>query len=219
MKPSPRIARDLLHLVDHGALGTLLAGEQGQPFVTAMPFAPNSNNAPIFLASRLAEHTHNLDQDARASLLLQADLAGEEGGVLAQTRMTLIGEARRFEPDAALVARFLRYQPDAERYLALGDFGFFRFHVRRARLIGGFGSMGWLEAASLSVPAALSAEREAELLNALSTSVPADLSVLGLDSEGVDLRRNGRRERHHFSSTLDLANAEPQLAELAGSLG
>ena len=219
MKPSPRIARDLLHLVDHGALGSLLAGEPGQPFVTAMPFALDAQNAPIFLTSRLAEHTRNLDQDARASLLLQADLPGEEGGVLAQTRMTLIGEASRFEPEAALVARFLRYQPDAERYLALGDFGFFRFHVRRARLIGGFGSMGWLEATSLLMPAALSIEREAELLRTLSTRVPADLSVLGLDSEGVDLRRNGRRERHHFPSTLDLANAEPQLAELAGSLG
>ena len=176
------------------------------------------NNAPIFLASGLAEHTRNLDQDARASLLLQADLPGEEGGVLAQTRMTLIGEARRFEPTPALVARFLRYQPDAERYLALGDFGFFRFHVRRARLIGGFGSMGWLEAASLSVPAALSAEQEAKLLRALSTRVPADLSVLGLDSEGVDLRSNGRRERHRFAETLDPARAEAQLTALLEAL-
>lgn len=218
MKPSSRSARDLLHLVDHGALGTLLAGDAGQPFVTAMPFAPDEEGAPIFLASALAEHTRNLDQDARASLLLQAELPGQAGGVLAQTRMSIVGEARRFEPQAALVARFLRYQPDAERYLALGDFGFFRFQIRRARLIGGFGSMGWLEAASLSAPAALPAGREADLLHALSIQAPSHLELLGLDCEGLDLRRDGRRERHHFPGALDMANAEAQIAELANVL-
>ena len=219
MKPSARSARDLLHRVDHGALGTLLAGEQGQPFVSAMPFAPDPNNAPLFLVSRLAEHTRNLEQDARASLLLQADLPDEEGGVLAQTRMTLIGEARRCEPEAALIARFLRYQPDAERYLALGDFGFFRYEPRRARVIGSFGSMGWLEAASLAPPAPLSPEREAELLRLASARVDALLTVLGVDSEGVDLRRDGRRERHHFGEPLDPARAQKQLADLLAAIG
>lgn len=219
MKPSRRIARDLLHLADHGALGTLLAGEPAQPFVTVMPFAPDADSAPVFLASGLAEHTRNLDLDARASLLLQADLPGEAGGVLAQTRMTLIGEARRCEPEAALIARFLRYQPDAERYLALGDFGFFRFHPRRARLIGGFGSMGWLDAAAILSPASLSPESEAGLLRLPSMRAAPGFIVLGVDGEGVDLRRDGRRERHHFAASLDPGRAEVQLVALLGTIG
>ena len=218
-KPAPAAARDLLHLVDHGALGSNLAGEPGQPFVSAMPFAVDGNNAPILLVSRLAEHTRNLDCDARASLLLQADLPDEACGVLAQTRMTLIGGARRFEPAAALVARFLRYQPDAERFLALGDFGFFRFEIRRARLIGGFGSMGWLEAASLSAPCALSLEREAELLAAFASHVPAHYTLLGVDSEGVDLRRDGRRERHRFNEVLDPRRVDEAMAGLLSAIG
>ena len=138
MKPAPIAARDLIHLNAQGALGTVLADAPGQPFVSAIEFAPDAENAPVFLVSRLAEHTKNLERDPRASLLLTAPPA--EGGLLAQARMTLVGEARRFEPDDELVTRFLRYLPDAEQYLALGDFGFFRLQVARIRLIGGFGS-------------------------------------------------------------------------------
>lgn len=217
MKPAPGAARDLLHLVDHGALGTLLAGEPGQPFVSAMPFAPDVGNAPIFLASALAEHTRNLDRDPRASLLLQMDLPGSDGGVLAQTRMSLVGEARRFEPTAALVERFVRYQPEAERYLALGDFGFFRFHVRRARLIGGFGSMGWLEAGSLAPPTPLSPQREAALLAACGTLAGDGSSLLGVDAEGIDVLREGRRQRLHFSRPFDDTIGERLVAELLGA--
>lgn len=200
MKPAPIAARDLLHLNAQGALGTVLADAPGQPFVSAIEFAPDADNAPVFLVSRLAEHTKNLDRDPRASLLLTAPPA--EGGLLAQARMTLIGEARRFEADDDLVARFVRYQPDAERYLALGDFGFFRLQVARIRLIGGFGSMGWLPGAALAPPSPLSAAFELGLLAAVGPHVAANVRVLGVDREGADLLRDGQRERRHFPAPL-----------------
>lgn len=209
MKPAPIAARDLIHLNAQGALGTVLADAPGQPFVSAIEFAPDAENAPVFLVSRLAEHTKNLERDPRASLLLTAPPA--EGGLLAQARMTLVGEARRFEPDDELVTRFLRYLPDAEQYLALGDFGFFRLQVARIRLIGGFGSMGWLPGAALAPPSPLSPAFELDLLAAIGRHVASNLRVLGIDREGVDLLRDGQRKRRHFPALLADADARDHL--------
>lgn len=214
MKPGPIAARDLLHLAGRGALGTLLSDGSGQPFVSAIEFAPDADNAPVFLISRLAEHTKNLERDARVSLLLTA--AADDRGLLAQARMTMVGKARRFEPTPALVARFLRYLPDAERYLALGDFGFFRLQVARARLIGGFGSMGWLGPEALAPPVTLAPEREAEILAAYKAGRGRRSEVLGLDREGIDLVREGRRERLHFPVLLEDGRAVEQLCGLLG---
>lgn len=194
MKPAASMARDLLHLVGQGALGTLLADSGGQPFVSAVEFAPAADNAPLFLLSRLAEHTKNLERDARASLLMSA--APGEGGVLAQARMTIVGEVRRVDADAMLRARFLRYVPDAARYLELGDFGFFRLQAARVRLIGGFGSMGWLAGEALAPPMELSLAREAELIAA--ADVPAGYALLGIDAEGIDIGSAAGRRRVRF---------------------
>ena len=130
-RTSDVIARDLLHLAGQGALGTLLADAQGQPFVSAIECVPDQGNAPVFLISRLAEHTKNLERDPRASLLLAAP--AQAGGVLAQARMTLVGEARRFDAEPGLVARYLRYFPAAEAYLALGYFAVDRFVLAPTR--------------------------------------------------------------------------------------
>lgn len=199
----------MIHLCAQGALGTVLADAPGQPFVSAVEFAPDADNAPVFLVSRLAEHTKNLDRDPRASLLLTAPPG--EGGLLAQARMTIVGEARRFDADAGLVARFLRYLPEAERYLALGDFGFFRLHAMRMRMIGGFGSMGWLTGDALAPPSQLSPGFEAQLMVSVEQDGAPNRHVLGVDREGVDLLRDGRRERRHFPALLEEANAHETL--------
>jgi len=209
MKPPAIAARDMIHICAQGALGTLLADAPGQPFVSAIEFAPDADNAPIFLVSRLAEHTRNLERDPRASLLLTA--APGEGGLLAQARMTIVGEARRFDAGVELIARFLRYQPDAERYLALGDFGFFHLHATRARVIGGFGSMGWLGGEALAPPSPLSPEFEANLLASVEQQGVSSLRVLGVDREGVDLLRDGQRERRRFPALLTDTHARDGL--------
>lgn len=215
MKPAPIAARDLLHLAGQGALGTLLADAQGQPFVSAIECAPDQGNAPVFLISRLAEHTRNLERDPRASLLLTAP--AEAGGVLAQARMTLVGEARRFDPEPGMVARYLRYCPAAESYLALGDFAFYRLEASRVRLIGGFGSMGWLAASALAPPLLLTPQREAELLQSAGAALSPRL--LGVDAEGIDVAEDGRRRRLHFDAAFDPQRGEAMLAALLGSLG
>ena len=212
MKPAAIAARDLVHLNAQGALGSVLADSPGQPFVSAIEFAPDAGNAPVFLVSRLAEHTKNLERDARASLLLTAPPA--QGGLLAQARMTIVGEARRFDPDDDGVARFLRYLPEAQRYLALGDFGFFRLQAARIRLIGGFGSMGWLPGEALAPPAPLAPAQETRWIEALEAALPGGCRILGIDREGIDLLRGGHRERRHFDAPLADADALDRLRVL-----
>jgi hypothetical protein len=95
--------------------------------------------------------------------------------------------------DEAAQARYLRYQPQAADYLALGDFRFFRMEPARARFIGGFGRMGWVDACP--PPAQLDSRTEARLLDALGTLAPAGVSVLGLDFEGLDVRICGVSRR------------------------
>jgi putative heme iron utilization protein len=190
----PEAAIGLIHASSFGALATQSTELAGYPFATVLPFVPDARHRPVFLVSRLAEHTKNLLADPRASFLVYQ---AEQGDVLTGARLTLLGEVVRFEPEDALVARYLRYLPDAERYLALGDFSFFRLEPRRLRMIAGFGRMGWLEGSALENAAVLPEMEEAALLEAVA-ALPDGRRLLGLDRYGADLERAGQRERLTF---------------------
>ncbi|WP_293239538.1 pyridoxamine 5'-phosphate oxidase family protein [Paludibacterium sp.] len=186
----------LLHDNPSAALATHSQALPGYPFASTLPFVPDSAHCPVFLISGLAEHTRNLRADARASLLLQpADTAEPE----ASPRLTLLGDVTACAADPALVARYLRYQPGAERYLALGDFAFYRLQPRRLRMVAGFGQMGWVEAQDWAELAVLSPDDEAALL----ARVKPGHEVLGIDCYGIDWRRDGRRQRLAFEHALD----------------
>src|SRR5215470_627335 len=92
-------ARTLTHLGRTGALATLSRKHPGYPFASVMPYALDEQGRPLVLISSMAMHTHNLEADARASLLVTQPLtqaAGQDSGdPLAAARLTLLGEARR----------------------------------------------------------------------------------------------------------------------------
>jgi hypothetical protein len=205
-------AVNLLHAVPSGALATLARDPAGYPFATVLPFVPDAAHRPLFLISALAEHTKNLLADPRASLLV-ADPAAA-GDVQSGARMTLVGDVLPVEAEAALIARYLRYQPEAEQYLALGDFRLFRLQPKRVRLIAGFGRMGWLEGEDWLAGAELPAELEQQALAKLQDSLPDDAALLGLDCYGLDLCRAGLRVRLPFAQPV----APDEVAAAARSL-
>ncbi|HEY8606517.1 MAG TPA: pyridoxamine 5'-phosphate oxidase family protein [Noviherbaspirillum sp.] len=191
----------VLHLLHGSAGGTLATHSQqlpGYPYATALPFAPDEAHRPVFLASGLAEHTKNLLADSRASFLV----AGGDAGPAAP-RVTLLGDAVQIEAAPALQARYLRYQPDAEQYLALGDFAFFLLQPKRARIIGGFAQMGWMEEADWRDAMVLALEDEATLIQDLLGELPPRVRLIGLDCYGIDVERQGQRERQRFPGMLD----------------
>jgi heme iron utilization protein len=149
-------ARALFGRERFGALATLAREPAGYPFASVVAYAMGPDGQPLFLFSQLAEHTRNLAADARASLLVcEGPPSGKSVSPLALPRVTLVGDVAPVEKKAVDGAReaYLRVHPEAEHYLAL-DFTFYRLAVRGARYIGGFGSMAWLTAADLVVPAA-----------------------------------------------------------------
>src|SRR6058998_2021526 len=69
-------ARTLVHLGRAGALSTVSRKHPGWPFGSVMPYALDDSGRPLFLISSMAMHTQNLQQDARASLLVHPSEAG-----------------------------------------------------------------------------------------------------------------------------------------------
>jgi heme iron utilization protein len=189
----------LLHQTLIGTLATHARQPQGYPYPTVLPFAPDSRHRPTILVSRLAEHTRNLHSDPRAGFLI---VDAPDGDVLNGQRVTLVGAFEAVEPTPPLVRRYLRYHPDAERYLALGDFSFWTMSIERMRYIGGFGAMGWLAADELDPLEPVSADDENALVELFETHPrrPAHTTVSGIDRYGVDLKVAGAHTRFDFQT-------------------
>lgn len=199
---------DLLHTCPDGALATHSVAVPGYPFATALPFATDQRHRPVFLISKLAEHTQNLAADPRASLLVRIPLAEGE-----MARATVVGPVQPFEAEPLLVERYLRYQPEAERFLEFGDFRFFRMEPAQVRIIGGFAQAGWLEGERLGVSPRLTLAEEGAALGALQA--PAGVVLLGLDSLGLDVATGTGRRRLGFGEQALAAQAAAAAAQAA----
>jgi putative heme iron utilization protein len=137
-------ARTLASRVAVGSLCTLTAAEPtGYPYGSFVTFALH-DGSPVFLISKLAEHTRNLVHDSRASLLI---VEPGEGDPLARGRVTLLGPCARLEAEeekAQARAAFLAAHKDAAYYFDFSDFGLFSLKVTAVRYIGGYGRMSWV---------------------------------------------------------------------------
>jgi putative heme iron utilization protein len=141
-------ARTLVAAQATGALGTLALEPAGYPYTSFTTFALASAE-PVFLISRIAEHTRNLAGDSRASLLVH-----EQGNAdpLANGRVTLLGRCEKLprltqDPRCAEArAAFLARHPSAAYYVDYDDFDFWQLRLEAVRYIGGYGRMSWVDA-------------------------------------------------------------------------
>jgi len=189
----------LLHQAAGGTLATHSRQPEGFPYPSILPFGPDARHRPTILVSRLAEHTRNLQADPRAGFLVSQ---APDGDVLNGQRLTLLGAFEIVEPEPAMVRRYLRYHPDAERYLALGDFSFWVMTIERMRYIGGFGAMGWLDGNELDPLEPLAFDEEEALL-AFFDAHPrrrGHLELLGVDRYGADLKSRNLKSRFVFET-------------------
>nr|WP_269145204.1 pyridoxamine 5'-phosphate oxidase family protein [Burkholderia pseudomallei] len=213
-----------LHLLHRNVLGTLAThsrAPEGYPYPTVVPYAVDARHRPIVLVSGLAEHTRNLAADPRAGFLVVdglGDAAGASDSVLEAERATLVGRFELAGADPHVVARYLRYHPDGERYLALGDFTFWALACERLRYIGGFGRMGWLDATELDALAPVGYDDERALWDEYGASRErrAGLELLGVDRYGADWRLNGLKRRTPFDAPkMDVESLLAALREAA----
>lgn len=181
----------LLHSAQAATLATQSLQMPGYPYATVVPNVLDEHHQPVLLISALAEHTKNLLADPKVSIsITEPGITNVQDG----QRLTLVGDAEQFEPSPELIARYLRYVPAAEQYLAL-DFMFFRILPRRLRYIGGVGKMGWVEADALDAAASLSLTDETALLVEAEAVAPRNVALLGIDRYGIDYEVDGFRER------------------------
>jgi len=197
-----KLSIDLLHAPGEIALATHSQAMPGFPFNTAVTYACDEHHRPLMLISRLAEHTKNLLADSRASLLV-ARMLGE--GEIA--RASLMGNVVEINPPALLVARYLRFHPEAERFLQLGDFRFFRIEPVRIRVVGGFAQAGWLEGKNLLDAPHISLEDEVRLIEEAGSKLQKKIELLGVDAYGVDCLIDAARKRVEFKAGPVLADA------------
>lgn len=219
--------RRLLRARRHGVLATHSQRHQGYPFGSVLPFLLDHAGRPLLLVSALAEHTRNIAADARVSLLVH-----EPGpDVQARSRVTLLGEARRVEVDAAERARYLRYFPEAESHLAL-DFSFHRIEPRVVRFIGGFGDIHWvsreaylagdglaaIEAGAIEHMNADHAEALRDYARHLHAREARHVTLAGVDCDGFDLLADDMLLRCEFPAPVtDAAGLRATLAAMAAA--
>jgi hypothetical protein len=213
--------RSLVRSSRSAALGTVLAKDGARPYVSLVTTACDGDGSPLLLLSRLSDHTRNLDADDRASLLFEdaSHLENPQTG----PRVSLVGRIAA-SGDARHARRFLARHPAARLYAGFGDFGFYRFAVERAHLVGGFAQARWIDGRDLAVDAGA-----AEAVAACEESVIAHMNqdhgealrlyanvllgrpgrhwrMIGLDPEGIDLRL-GRRTVARLNFETPVADA------------
>jgi putative heme iron utilization protein len=232
----PERARTLVYLGRHGALATASRRRPGHPFASLMPYALDERGQLLLLISGMAVHTHNLQAEPRASLLVAEAAAAEDA--LAAGRVTLMGRAAPVAADGMVAARaaYLARHPAAAAWVDFGDFAFWRLAVDEAYLVAGFGAMGWIAGddytAARPDPLADAAGDIAEHMNrdhadalvelarALAGE-PADAAVMtSVDRLGFGLRlRAGDREtRTRIAFPREVASAEETRAVLIDML-
>ncbi|MBF7729638.1 HugZ family pyridoxamine 5'-phosphate oxidase [Pseudomonas sp. N040] len=194
-------ARELLLKEYRGVLSTHSRAMPGFPFGSLVPYCLDAEGRPLLLISRIAQHTRNLLHEPKCSLLVGERAADD---VQAAGRLTLLAEARQLCDDAAIGAaaeRYYRYFPESRDYHRVHDFDFWYLQPVRARYIGGFGAIHWLDQLLLANPFSPQAELSMlEHMNrdhaaaiahyvqlaGLPAHTPAEL--VGIDSEGLHLR-------------------------------
>jgi putative heme iron utilization protein len=221
-------ARRLLRRCRFGALATLSVRLSGHPFATVVPYVLDQAGQPLLLISSLAEHTKNLGQEPRASLMVHAT----DVDVLAAARVTCAGRAERLDdPPALCVERYLRYLPKARGLLEFGDFAFYRIEPQALHWVGGFGDIQWISADAYRAPASTLEQDESGILDHMNADHAAtlrdycrfaygrevlDAEMTGIDCDGFDVRADGDLLRFDFDAPVTTPDAaRAALVELA----
>lgn len=200
-----RTARQLLRAHRYGALGTLSKKFDGHPFTSITPYMVDHDGSLLILISGLAEHTKNILNDSRVSLITHNQ---DDPHIQTQGRVTVVGHAVFQHDRDNCGKRYLRYFPEAQTYFDMADFNFFRITPLAIRYIGGFGDIHWVKNENYLVMRHALLEEEDALLAELNTRAAGTAKQwLGVDCDGYDLKIDGKTERHAFKESVLTAEA------------
>ncbi|SEP35090.1 HugZ family protein [Nitrosovibrio sp. Nv6] len=225
-------ARRLLRAHRYGALCALSKKFNGHPFGSMTSYMVDHDGSPLILISTLAEHTKNIQHDPRVSLITYSQ---DDSDIQSQARITVVGEAQPAMDKQQIGTRYLRYFPEAQSYLVMSDFSFYRIRPLTLRYIGGFGKIHWVSAASYLVAPYPLIEQEDGVITHMNTDHrdtmrrycrhvhqrdTLNVEMLGIDCDGFDVRADDRILRFDFTErVLDAQQARRALVEMARSAG
>ena len=201
------------------------------PYGSMVTVAIDQDASPLLLMSTLSDHTRNLDHDDRGALLFSAP--NRSRNPQRSARATIIGRIRKTR-GTEHAARFHTMHPEAMVYSSFRDFSFYRMNIDRVHWIGGFAESHWLRGGFVKVKSAT-----AEALKSVEPSICEHMNydhtdaldlyaqrllkrrgtgwrMVGIDSDGIDLERNGWFARLNFLNPINgPMEARAILAQLA----
>jgi heme oxygenase (biliverdin-IX-beta and delta-forming) len=228
MTDQARTARHLLNQESVGVLSTHSIDVEGYPFGSIAPYTLNYDGEPAILISEIAQHTRNIKQNNKVSLTVFDPLADDpQSG----SRLTWIGDAEPVaSSDSETSDRYLRYFPSAKSYFVAHDFSLYRIRLRRARFIGGFGQIFWIEPDAMLVRNPFR-ETESGIVEHMNKDHQQALfhycklfdragaeavTMTGIDGEGFDLLADNRKLRIDFDVSIHTSEeARANLVQLA----
>ena len=212
-EPSSHLARRLLRQRTFGVLATHSQDLPGYPFGSITPYVLDRAGQPLILISTLAQHTKNIAKDNHVSLTVWDDTVGDPQSV---GRLTWIADAQKVTDTADAQARYISYMPSAAGHFQAHDFALYVLDLKRARYIGGFGAIFWVERDAMLEPNPL-AEAEPGILAHMNDDHAAALikyclafkdkqvaaaRMIGIDPLGFDVLADGHRLRFSFESPV-----------------
>jgi len=223
-----REARLMLRAHRYGVLSTMSKKFDGYPFGSITPYFVDHDGSLVILISTLAEHTKNIVHDSRVSLITHDQ---NDQRIQTQGRVTAVGNAEPVPDREQPGQRYLRYFPEAQTYLAMHDFSFYRIRPVAIRYIGGFGRIHWVDMENYAVQPYPLIEEESGVIAHMNEDhqdtmrnycrhfhqhEALDVEMLGIDIDGFDVRADGKVLRFDFSQPVtDAQQARTALVEMA----
>jgi putative heme iron utilization protein len=221
-------ARKMLRAHRYGVLSTLSKKFDGYPFGSITPYLVDHDGSLIILISTLAEHTKNIQQNSRVSLISHNQ---SDPQIQTQGRITVIGDANLASNHEQIGQRYLRYFPEAQAYLAMHDFSFYRIQSIAIRYIAGFGGIHWVDMEQFALQAYPLIEQEDDVVAHMNADhqetmrhycqhfrqhEALNVTMLGIDCDGFDVRADEKVLRFDFALPVtDAQQARMALVEMA----
>ncbi|MBL1320360.1 MAG: pyridoxamine 5'-phosphate oxidase family protein [Methylophaga sp.] len=141
--------KQFIQAQNYGVLSTHSKSEEGFPFGSITPYIISKEGDIAIFISHLAEHTHNINANAKVSLTIfdPADADDPSAGA----RVTCLAIAKLAQDENQLRKQYLEQFPTASMTLELPGFNFYLLKLTKIRLVAGFGQIKWLDPSSLSL--------------------------------------------------------------------
>jgi len=223
-----REARLMLRAHRYGVLSTLSKKFDGFPFGSITPYLVDHDGSLLILISTLAEHTKNILQNPRVSLITHNQL---DSHIQTQGRVTVVGNAELESDREKAGYRYLHYFPEAQSYFTMHDFSFYRIRPIAIRYIGGFGRIHWVDMENYTAQPYPLIEQESGVIEHMNSDhrdtmrnycmhyhqyAALDVTMLGIDQDGFDVRADDKMLRFDFEQLVaDAQQARSTLVEMA----